>query len=265
MDQQSSDWHEWRGQGLGSSDAPVIMKVSPWKTPFQLWEEKTGQRVRNQETKFAQERGNELEPYARAHYELSENIEMGPALVQHEKYPFLRASMDGWNPQAKIGLEIKFVGLSDHELAQTGKLPEKYYPQVQHQLLVTGADRIDYYSYYVPKGLANHQGLATKIAVYPDMDFIAKYFKEALAFHSMIETMQAPPFLDGDFKPIRVKGSKALATEYADLVESKLDHYDVNDLVESIFKLTGEEPRYRMDVLRIFTKERKIEIWRNQG
>ena len=42
MEQKSEEWLDWRKKGIGSSDAPIIMGVSPWKTPFELWEEKTG-------------------------------------------------------------------------------------------------------------------------------------------------------------------------------------------------------------------------------
>ena len=36
--QNTPEWHAWRMQGLGSSDAPVIMQESPWRTPKQIWE-----------------------------------------------------------------------------------------------------------------------------------------------------------------------------------------------------------------------------------
>jgi predicted phage-related endonuclease len=43
--QQTPEWHAWRMQGLGSSDAPVIMQESPWRTPKQIWELRTGRRI----------------------------------------------------------------------------------------------------------------------------------------------------------------------------------------------------------------------------
>lgn len=41
--QNTQEWEKFRLQKIGASDAPIIMGVSPWKTPFQLWLEKTGQ------------------------------------------------------------------------------------------------------------------------------------------------------------------------------------------------------------------------------
>lgn len=34
---------EARMHGIGGSDAPIILGVSPYKTPVELWQEKTGQ------------------------------------------------------------------------------------------------------------------------------------------------------------------------------------------------------------------------------
>ena len=43
MEQEGFEWHKWRMGGIGSSDAPVVMGVSPYKTIEQLYLEKTGQ------------------------------------------------------------------------------------------------------------------------------------------------------------------------------------------------------------------------------
>ena len=40
--QQTANWHRWRQQGLGASDAPVIMGEAAFKTPRMLWSIKTG-------------------------------------------------------------------------------------------------------------------------------------------------------------------------------------------------------------------------------
>ncbi|MGB0890393.1 MAG: YqaJ viral recombinase family protein, partial [Solirubrobacterales bacterium] len=35
-------WLDGRGKGLGGSDIPVILGLSPWKAAFELWGEKSG-------------------------------------------------------------------------------------------------------------------------------------------------------------------------------------------------------------------------------
>ena len=33
LHQNTPEWHQWRRQGIGASDAPVIMGETPFKTP----------------------------------------------------------------------------------------------------------------------------------------------------------------------------------------------------------------------------------------
>lgn len=206
MDQRTQDWLHWRRGGIGSSDAPIIMGVSPWSTPFQLWQEKTG-RVKREMSNFATERGNMLEPKARADYELRSGIEMPPILCQHKDYPFMRASMDGGNEQLRCGLEIKCPGKKDHEIALIeGRVPEKYMPQIQHQLMVTGFEWIDYFSFDGEKGVS--------IRVYPDMEYIARLTQKEIEFWDFIRTDTAPPLSDDDYTMIRSVEFKRLAEEY---------------------------------------------------
>lgn len=41
--QDHQAWLNLRNKGIGGSDAGVIAGVNPWKSPFKLWLEKTGQ------------------------------------------------------------------------------------------------------------------------------------------------------------------------------------------------------------------------------
>jgi putative phage-type endonuclease len=76
-DQGTQEWQEWRKTGLGGSDAPVIMGVSPWNTPYKLWAERCGL-LAPRRSNSAMDRGNALEPKIRAQYELIRDLEMQP-------------------------------------------------------------------------------------------------------------------------------------------------------------------------------------------
>jgi len=41
MDRQQ--WLEARKQGIGGSDAPTVAGINPWKSPVELYMEKTGE------------------------------------------------------------------------------------------------------------------------------------------------------------------------------------------------------------------------------
>ena len=55
-------WHQLRGKGIGGSDAGIVMNISNYKTPYELWEEKTGAKKPVFQTSEAIEKGNALEP-----------------------------------------------------------------------------------------------------------------------------------------------------------------------------------------------------------
>lgn len=48
-DMSRSEWLQERAKGIGGSDAGIILGVNKFRTPFELWLEKTGQ-VEPQET-----------------------------------------------------------------------------------------------------------------------------------------------------------------------------------------------------------------------
>lgn len=139
------EWLDWRRQGIGSSDAPVIMKVSPWRTPYQLWEEKTTGVSRVIETD-SMRRGKALEEVARCWAEQELDAVLFSKNVQSSTNVWMRASLDAFDEDKKILIEIKWPSRADHSVAVGGKVPGKYYPQVQHQLMVCGLNEMFYLS-----------------------------------------------------------------------------------------------------------------------
>lgn len=137
--QNGKEWREWRGLGLGASDAPVIMGESPYQTPFELWLDKTGIRKRPEPNAFqaaAMQRGIRLEPVAREMLEKKLGIKFENLCAEHKEYDFMRVSFDGINLDKRILIEIKCPGKEPHKDALNGKVPKYYYSQVQQQLLI---------------------------------------------------------------------------------------------------------------------------------
>ncbi len=144
--QQTDEWLNIRKNKVGASDAPVIMDVSPWKTPYQLWEEKVGLRQGNKATD-AMKRGISLEEKARESFSKKMNLIMKPDVVFHRQHDWMMASLDGIDDKRENIVEIKCAGREDHNLAIEGQVPKKYYPQLQHQMEVTGLNMAYYYSF----------------------------------------------------------------------------------------------------------------------
>jgi hypothetical protein len=72
---------------------------------------------------------------------------MEPIVCQSDEIDFMIASFDGYDLEANVACEIKVPNIADHQLAVNRKVPEKYYPQLQHQMLVSNLKSIIYCSY----------------------------------------------------------------------------------------------------------------------
>ncbi|NBR91300.1 MAG: hypothetical protein EBS68_15585, partial [Rhodobacteraceae bacterium] len=73
--QRSPEWLELRRQGLGASDMAAVMGVSPYKTPYQLWAEKTGA-TPPQKVGAAAQRGVILEDAVGRYYEEERGVKL---------------------------------------------------------------------------------------------------------------------------------------------------------------------------------------------
>jgi len=146
LEQNTPEWHTFRGNHLGGSDAPIICGVSPWKDELQLFYEKTGFKEGAAMTQRMQ-RGHDLEPEARSLLIEQTGIEFTPVVLESVEYPFLSASLDGINTDFELICEIKCPGKSTHEMALDGNVPRYYSYQMQHCMMISGATECFYFSY----------------------------------------------------------------------------------------------------------------------
>jgi putative phage-type endonuclease len=183
------EWLNWRREGIGSSDASSIMEVSPWTTPYQKWQEKViGLK---KPSNPAKEWGKTMEEPARREFERLMNTNVLPRNVENKKTQWLRASLDGLSLDGDVLVEIKCPNKDDHFVALNKKVPEKYYPQCQHQLAVTGLPGMYYFSFDGLKG--------TVVEVARDQKYIEEQLfpKEELFWTSVI-TVTPPALTDRD-------------------------------------------------------------------
>lgn len=146
LEQNTEEWLEFRKTKIGSSDAPIIMGESPWKTPQQLWEEKMGLKESSYEN-AAMRRGKQLEAQARKAFEQKTGLVVWPNVLIHPEHEFIIASLDGITMGGQAAVEIKCPGGKTHQMALSGEIPKHYQIQMQHQLAVTGLKEMFYYSY----------------------------------------------------------------------------------------------------------------------
>jgi len=165
LQQNSGAWLAWRRGGVGASDAPVIMGVSPWMDLETLWLEKTGRHA-GRPSSHAMRRGQVLEPEARERYIRATGVHVEPVCLEHATRDWMRASLDGLSADGEVVVEIKCPGGADHGRALDGEVPDKYVPQLQHLLAVSGAGLCHYWSY--------RDGEGALIEVVPDRAYIRR-------------------------------------------------------------------------------------------
>lgn len=209
MEQRTDDWLAWRRRHVCASEAPIIMGVSPYATITDWWRDKMNLPPLKVKNTFAMDRGNLLEPIARARYSLLTGHSMSPALYENQFNPLFGASMDGANPVLKKGLEIKYVGKVDWEGVLQGFVPAKYQPQLQAQFYCTGFETIDYFSYYLPPEFAKnadffHRGLSRTIVCTPDLPYICEFVQRGEFYWDFVKRGVEPPCEE---KPKRKKKS----------------------------------------------------------
>ena len=144
LQQGTTEWLEWRRNGVGASDAPAIMGENPWKSSAQLLSEKIGI-AKNFEGNAAMARGTALEPEARKRYEVISKVRVVPACLQSNAHQWQRASVDGLATDGNAVVEIKCGESVYKNTARSRQVPSYYIGQLQHILAVTNLSHIEFF------------------------------------------------------------------------------------------------------------------------
>lgn len=141
--QNREAWLAMRNKGIGGSEAACIIGMSKWKSPFQLWLEKTGQvEPEDLSDKECVHWGNVLEQAVADRFsELSGKKVRRQGMLQDELYPFMFANVDRWVVGENAGLECKTTNAFNKDEWEGDNIPDAYYCQCQWYMMVTGADK----------------------------------------------------------------------------------------------------------------------------
>lgn len=191
IEQGTPEWLEMRKRYLGASDIPVLMEESPYKTPYQLWQEKLGLSQPQKMTE-SMEYGQKNEENIRGMYEIISGYKMTPQVIFHPKIDYLMASLDGLNEYGTFAVEIKCNNHDNHCLAKEGQIPYCHYGQLMAQMECLGHDKIDYVSY--------HKGDLVTVCVSRDDEYIEKMLKKCHMFWQSVLNLEEPPLVDADFR-----------------------------------------------------------------
>jgi len=135
-------WLEERRKGIGGSDVPGILGISPYSSPYAVWADKLGL-LPTKECTEAMRQGTDLESYVATRFceETGLKAHRTNRIIRNVEYPYSLANIDRRIIGEKAGLEIKTC--SPFRLPDFGgdKYPPEYLAQCLHYLGVTGFDR----------------------------------------------------------------------------------------------------------------------------
>lgn len=200
--QGSQEWLDFRSFKIGASDIPVIVGVSPYKTPLQLYREKV--EFFDLKTNPSMEFGKRNEENIRNSLNEMLKTNFIPSVYQLEEFPWAICSLDG--EYEDTFLEIKCANADDHKLAIDGKVPAHYMPQLQWQFFVSGLSKGIYCSYHNKDIIYFH--------VERDNVMIADLLAKAKAFYLRMVNMDPPPMTDKDYFVVEDEKLISLAEEY---------------------------------------------------
>jgi putative phage-type endonuclease len=238
LEQRSEVWHIARKSSVGSSEVSAILGTNPWKSAYQLWEEKTGRRS-GQFTNAAMQRGIDYEDEARACLEAQIGLTFTPKVFRRTDKTFLMASLDGITEDGSTLCEIKCPSTNGlREYAQKGEAPPYYFSQMDYQMLVSGAKEAVFFVWY-----SNEENYIVRITADENRQLEVET-KVTEFWEKYIVTDTPPPLDKKDYFVLDNTAWISDASKYVDLktrirdLETQLK--EVEDNLKRQFRLAGK-------------------------
>lgn len=137
-----ADWLAARRRGVGASDVPAIVGVSPYASALSVWIDKT--RPPEEDDSEVLTYGREMEGAVLARFARESGKCLGShplAIWRSERWPWMFCTPDAWCCDENSGVEAKTI----LPYGWDGELPTSWELQAQAQMAVMGWDRV-----YIP-------------------------------------------------------------------------------------------------------------------
>lgn len=140
-DMSRDDWLKCRKSGIGGSDASAVAGINPWKSPLNVYLDKTSDTIDNS-TNFRMELGNRLEQLVADLFteETGKKVRNVNGILRNNNYKFAFANIDRAVVGEKSILECKTTNSFASKEWEEG-VPPHYEIQCMHYMAVTGAEK----------------------------------------------------------------------------------------------------------------------------
>jgi len=242
LKQSRKDWLLERAKSIGASDSSAVLGINPWKSNVELWLEKTNpESLLDQPDNLNMRLGRDMEPILRQLFteETGLQVRQDNHIRYDDEYPFLSTNLDGRIVGDKVPLELKTTGMWD------GMIPDNYFCQLQHQMMVTNSP----YIYFAVLVLSNF-GKQFIVEKYERNErFIADMRSKMVDFWmNYVVTGVAPD-------PVSVKDARLLynETNQESVIEGSFDMITIcekiKDYNKDIKKIKSKADELRVDIM----------------
>jgi putative phage-type endonuclease len=244
-----------RKLGIGGSDISIILGLSQYKTPYQLWLEKTDQFVEsNDETEY-QYWGSVLEPVIREEFIKKNNVVVEtPDTIVHPLFDFMRGNIDGFIPSLNAVLEIKTTAgynIKDWGEPNTDQIPLYYLVQVAYYCAITNADCA-----YIAVLIGGNTYKEYKYK--RDYAIEEKLIDEAKKFWNCVQNNIEPELVNiDDLKLKYPSGSPEKTIKINDKVQLSLN--TITETKRKIKELTEIEGKAKFELIKYMEDSEKLE------
>lgn len=219
------DWLKERQKGIGGSDVGAILGINKWKTPFQIYIEKTEEITEVQEQSEAAYWGDMFEDVVAKEFSkiTGKKVRRDKRHFKHKDYPFMVANIDRKIVGENAILECKTANQYLAKEWDGDEIPASYLCQVQHYLAVTGAEKG-----YIAVLVGGQKFIWKEID--RDEELINMIIKAEINFWKLVEN-KTPPELDGSSAAEKwvnekfKKSNQELATQFNSNYTEKLKTY----------------------------------------
>jgi len=229
LEMTRQEWLEERTRGIGGSDASIILGLNKYRTPFELWLEKTGQTNVEESQAEAAYFGNLLEEVVAKEFEIrsGKKVRRNNFMMQHPQYNFITANIDRKVVGEDAILECKTASAFLAKDWEIEEIPAPYLVQVQHYLGVTG------YKHAYIAVLIGGQKFVWK-DIERDEELIQMIFDAEVHFWNHHVLGNVPPALDGSSA-----AEKFLKERYAESEEGKTIDlaFEYKDKLDNLLEL----------------------------
>ena len=184
------EWLEHRKNRIGGSDAPAIIGMSKYSSPYTVWADKLG-KLPPKEDNEPMRLGRDLEEYVAKRFTeaTGKKVRKENNILINPDIPFAHANVDRMIVGEDAGFEAKTTSALNLKKFKNGEYPENYYVQCVHYLAVTGCKR--WYLGVLVLGVEFKWFVIER-----DEDEINALMKSEADFWQYVES-QTPPMVDG--------------------------------------------------------------------